>query len=76
MQITSFPFYPGNLTDDMICDITFSEFNRDDHIFIKYPLSDRINHTSMSVGDMIQINDFLYMVKPVGFKLMDYCWRV
>jgi len=73
--INTFPFYSEakNIQEKMhvVLEWIFRDFNLDEHPFVSYLLPEGCGHTSMSVGDMVQIDSKFWIVRSVGFELID-----
>jgi len=58
-------FWEGEVPDDTTPDAIFLKFNA---LPVPVRLPPGIRHTSMSVGDAVQLGDNLYVCKPVGWE--------
>lgn len=71
VEILTFPLY-GDVEENTILEEIFADFNMDEHPFVKYPLPNNCHHTSMSVGDIVQIDSNYYICQSSGWKLIDF----
>ena len=58
-------FWQGEVPDDTTPDDIFRKFNA---LPVPVRLPPGIFHTSMSVGDAVQLGDDFYVCKPVGWE--------
>ena len=52
-------------------DFIFEELNLNPRQYIKYPLPKGIEHTSMSVGDLVKFGNTVYLCEMVGWKKLE-----
>lgn len=65
-RIVTFPMYGGVSTRCL--EHIFEDFNLEEHPFVSYPLPKGCKHTSMSVGDIIKVDETVFIVRSKGFE--------